>query len=530
MSDLRPLGARITHALKARGVEVIFGIPGVHNVEMYRGIEQSGLTHVLARHEQGAGFMADGYARATGRPGVAYVITGPGLTNVLTPLGQSLSDSVPVLVISTGLEGRDLGMGHARLHDMLDQAGAAATVTGWSLIAHEADVVWELIDRAFSDFAVKRPRPVHIQVPITLAGTAVPPGSGPGALPERPGPAPGTVARVAAMLREAKRPLMVLGGGSRGAFEAIRSLHRRCGALAIATSAGRGVVPDDDPLSLGGTLARPGAADWLGRADLVLALGTELSETDLWRDHPGHSCPMVRVDLDPAVLADRWRAEVPVQSDAGAFAEALNAALAGHEAKPGWSAPEVARARAAFRAEAAAERPGVAGLAEVLRASLPPDCTIVSDMTQFAYVALECWPMSRPGLWHHPYGFGTLGYALPAAIGAKVGLGARPVAAIAGDYGFQYTMAELSVAVELGLNLPLILWDNGKLGEIEAAMRRSQIAPAAVVARNPDFLALARAFGARAVEPRGAAGVAAALAAAFEAPVPTLIRLTPQTL
>ena len=125
MSDTqtRPLGAQISHMLKSRGVEVIFGIPGVHNQEMYRGIEEAGLTHVLARHEQGAGFMADGYARATGKPGVAYVITGPGLCNTMTPMGQAYSDSVPLLVLSSCLDETALRKG--QLHQMKDQRAAA---------------------------------------------------------------------------------------------------------------------------------------------------------------------------------------------------------------------------------------------------------------------------------------------------------------------------------------------------------------------------------------------------------------------
>jgi acetolactate synthase-1/2/3 large subunit/5-guanidino-2-oxopentanoate decarboxylase len=133
--------------------------------------------------------------------------------------------------------------------------------------------------------------------------------------------------------------------------------------------------------------------------------------------------------------------------------------------------------------------------------------------------------MDRPNHWHHPYGFGTLGYALPAAIGGKVGLGEQPVVAILGDYGFQYTLQELAVAVELGLNLPIIIWDNGKLGEIEDSMIRAQIAPNAVVQRNPDFLKLAEAYGAAADEPATLDDLAPALARAFAREVPTVIRL-----
>jgi len=147
MTTTRPLGAQISHALKARGVEVIFGIPGVHNVELYRGINEAGLTHILTRHEQGAGFMADGYARATGKPGVAFVITGPGLTNILTPLGQAYSDSVSVLAISSCLVRKDRSIARGRLHEMLDQEGAAGCVTAWSKTAPGADEAYLMIDK-----------------------------------------------------------------------------------------------------------------------------------------------------------------------------------------------------------------------------------------------------------------------------------------------------------------------------------------------------------------------------------------------
>ena len=164
---------------------------------------------------------------------------------------------------------------------------------------------------------------------------------------------------------------------------------------------------------------------------------------------------------------------------------------------------------------------------EALRACLPDDAMIYSDMTQFAYAAKEVWDMPRPGHWHHPFGFGTLGYALPAAIGGALARPGLPTIAIAGDYGFQYTLQELGTAVELGLPLPILLWDNGKLGAIEASMTRAQIAPNAVIARNPDFIALARAYGAHAADPDSAGDLARALTAAFAADRPTLIRITP---
>jgi len=152
---------------------------------------------------------------------------------------------------------------------------------------------------------------------------------------------------------------------------------------------------------------------------------------------------------------------------------------------------------------------------------------VFSDMTQFAYVATEVVAMPAPGLWHHPFGFGTLGYALPAAIGAKVGRPGEPVIAIAGDYGLQYTLPELATAVELGLSLPVLVWDNGALKEIEESMQRAQIAPGAATVRNPDFTALARAYGARAADPANIGELETAVAKALAAPGPTLIRMRP---
>ncbi|WP_298843777.1 thiamine pyrophosphate-binding protein [uncultured Roseobacter sp.] len=517
----RPLGAQISHMLRDRGVEVIFGIPGVHNQEMYRGIEEAGITHVLARHEQGAGFMADGYARATGNPGVAYVITGPGVCNVMTPMGQAYSDSVPLLVISSCLD--ETAATRGQLHQMKDQRIAAATVCDWSEEARTAEAAYALIDRALGEFALQRPRSKHIQVPI-------------GALEALAAPAPAAGNTVApwtippeaslAGFLSARKPLFVFGGGAVRAGYAARGVLRRLGAASFSTYAGRGVVSPDDPLSYGSMLARPDSARIIAEADLVIAVGTELAETDLWRRELGATGDFVQVDIDPAGFAQPGA--LNICCDAHVFLEWLSEHAADHTPDTDWSAADVAATRARWRSEIAAERPGILPVCDALRAVLPEDVMIYSDMTQFAYAAKEVWDMDRPGQWHHPYGFGTLGYATPAAIGGAIGRKGQPTMAIIGDYGFHYTMQELGVAVELGLNLPVLLWDNGKLGEIEDSMVRAQIAPNAVVAHNPDFCKLAEAFGARSAVPADLAALQQAVLAAFEADGPTLIYVTPQ--
>ena len=532
---IRPLGAQISHMLKSRGVDTIFGIPGVHNVEMYRGIEEAGITHVLARHEQGAGFMADGYARATGKPGVAYVITGPGLCNIMTPMAQAYSDSVSVLVLSSCLD--EIEAKRGQLHQMLDQEAAAATVCDWSAEARSAEAAYTLVDRALTEFQTKRRRPKHIQVPIALLGSNAEPA------PElRPGDdwmsggvlKAGTQQHLAEDILEARKPLFIFGGGlvdqTNKASEAeglVRDLLRRSGAAAFTSYAGGGLLAADDPMSFGCYLGRPESERIIGESDLVIAIGTELSECDLWRDDLGHSETLVRVDIDPEVLSDRHRADVAIHADGLDFVKELLAHMP-ETGKAKWDAGMIASAKARFRSEVDSERAGIVALCDALRAVMPEEAMVFSDMTQFAYVAKEVWDMPQSGHWHHPTGFGTLGYALPAAIGGAMGRPGLPTVCVAGDYGFQYTIQELGTAVELGLPMPILLWDNAKLKEIEDSMVASQIAPNAVVAMNPDFGKLAEAYGALACEPETLEELQNALLEAFEADRPTLIRMTPR--
>ena len=220
--------------MKSRGVEYIFGVPGVHNQELYRGIREAGLTNILARHEQGAGFMADGYARATSKPGVAYVISGPGLCNIMTPMGQAYSDSVPIIVISSCLD--EVVVRRGQLHQMLDQEAAADSVCDWSKTANSAQAAYDLLERAFEEFKSCRARPKHIQVPTSQLQK-----SAPGFQNKRPNFCPKyydteNIDRVAKLLIHASRPLFILGGGATKTN--FSKLVRRCGTAFFTTFSG----------------------------------------------------------------------------------------------------------------------------------------------------------------------------------------------------------------------------------------------------------------------------------------------------
>lgn len=524
----RPLGAQISHMLKDRGVDVIFGIPGVHNQEMYRGIDEAGITHVLARHEQGAGFMADGYARASGKPGVAYVITGPGLCNIMTPMGQAYSDSVSMLVISSCLD--EVSARNGQLHQMKDQRAAAETVCDWSNEAATVSAAYTLIDRAFAEFQNARPRPKHIQVPIALLEEQAAPVARNLSAPSPRGVNSDVVQNIFTQLQHTRYPLIVLGGGvAKGDCDGVAMAMCMIGAASMVSTAGRGLVDLADPLTFGACLARPSSAEVVANADLIIVVGCELAEVDLWRGELGHAAPLIRVDLDASLGAADPKTSMFVQADGASFITAL-ADQFEEPLNTEWEVENITMWRARWRSEVISERPNIAPVIEALKAAVPEDTMIYSDMTQLAYAAVEMWDMAIPKHWHHPSGFGTLGYATPAAIGGAIARPNKPTMAMIGDYGFHYTMAELGVAVEFGLSIPIILWDNAKLGEIEDSMIAAQIAPNAVIAHNPDFCKLAQAFGARSSAPENLNDLKKAVRSAFNADGPTLIHISTKIL
>ncbi|MCL4181980.1 MAG: 5-guanidino-2-oxopentanoate decarboxylase [Burkholderiaceae bacterium] len=518
-------GEALMRLLERYGVDTIFGIPGYHTLDIYRGFSRTGIRHVVTRHEQGAGFMADGYARATGRPGVCVLISGPGVTNAATALGQSYADSVPVLLISSVNETRSLGKGWGNLHEITDQRAVTAPLTALSALAHSPDELPELFAQAFTIFASRRPRPVHISIPLDVLAMTVSTDWPAVTPPARPIPPPEAIGQAARLLATAARPVIVIGGGAVHAGRAAVALAEWLDASVIASNAGKGVVPDSHPLSLGGSMIRAEVREHLSRADVLLALGTELASTDSFVPTLPINGKIIRVDVDASKFNDRYPAACSVPGDARVAAEQMLAALE-------CLAPQGPR-KGTAETVSQVRRDLVAGLSEVerrhkvmhdhLRRALPEDAIIMGDISQVVYTGSALLPVERPRCWFYPAGFGTLGCALPGAIGARLGAPERPVVAIAGDGAFMFTMQELMTAVELKLPIPVILWDNDGFAMIRDGFDERGIPRVGASPAHPDFPKLADAFGCASVVPRSAAGFTAAVQQALCAPGPTLI-------
>jgi 5-guanidino-2-oxopentanoate decarboxylase len=519
-------GEALVGLLEAYGVDTIFGIPGVHNIEMYRALPRSRIKHVLVRHEQGAGFMADGYARATGKPGVCFTITGPGVLNILTPIGQAWSDSSNVLVIASALDMADSAQGRGRLHEMIDQRAAAASVTSLHMRAYTPKDVRDGLARAFAHFASQRPRPAYLEIPLDML--KVPAGEGWHArpLPHRALPEPGQVDEAVKRLGRAKRPLLILGGGALEAGKAALAIAEKLHAPILTTTAGKGAVPADHRLCLGYKLGLKAAPGFIRKSDAILCVGSQLSETDFW-DEVVIDRNLIRIDIDADSLARPHTAEIAMQADAKASLEAIAAGLDRHRSMGNTEIAKNSHDDIEW-VVSDANRQVIAKVLAAIREALPRETIVCSDMTQIAYVANQLFRVYEPRTWFHPVGFGTLGFALPAGIGAKFGKPETPVAVLIGDYGLQYTLNEIGTAVEHKLPVIILLWNNELLGAIHDNMVVHGIQPNAVTLRNPDFQALARAYGCNAEKPSNLKALAAAIQAALKADGPTLIEMTPR--
>lgn len=508
--------------LEAYGVDTVFGIPGVHTLELYRGLADHRMRHVGVRHEQGAGFMADGYARASGRPGVCCLITGPGLMNAATPIGQAYSDSVPVLVLASVNESDDLGKGRGRLHEITDQHAAIQPLTGLTRTIRDPAELPGAMEEAFRLFETGRPRPAVLNLTLDMLRAPAPIRQVQRVRATRPQPKDADLEAAARLIDASERPMVIFGGGCVDCADQARAFLRRSGAVAVTTTAGKGVIADSHSATLSSSLQNEATQNAMAESDLIIAVGTELAETDHWSRSLTFRGKLIRIDLDVPTLTRDYPPTVAIHADAGAALAALTERVRAGRKPDGAG---IARIRAANATEIRPLEKKHIAVLDVVRATLPTDGQVFTDMTQIAYTANCYFPCDVPRRWFHPVGFGTLGYAMPAAIGGKIACPERPTIAIVGDGGFLFTMQELATAVELGVPLPILVWNNDAFGQIAQGMRGRDIPELGVRQRNPDYLALARAFGAAAVRPDSLEALGEAIGAALEAKGPTLIEV-----
>jgi acetolactate synthase-1/2/3 large subunit len=440
--------------------------------------------------------MADGYARVSGRPGVCFTITGPGLTNITTAMAQAYGDSIPLLVISSENRRAEIGTGRGYLHELIDQRLMASLVSGSAHRVMEPEALGPILREVFAALTRGRPRPAYIDIPRdVLALPAAEVGEMSLAVGGPPLPASADLEEAASRLRQAKVPVLLVGGGAIGAE--ITRLAEHLGAPVVMTVNARGLMPVDHPLAVPASPSLTAVRALVAAADVVLAIGTEFGQTDydmyVVADFQKPR-QLIRIDIDAAQMTRSVVPDLGLVGDAKEIVAALLSRDLGVAQPSRGQALAAAAAAAAFTGLSAAMQRQV-GFLEVIRRVLPT-AIMVGDSTQPVYAGNLYYAAALPRSWFNSgTGCGTLGYALPASTGAGLGAPDRPVVCLVGDGGIQFTLGELAVLRDVNAWTAIVVWNNHGYGEIRSSMRAVDIEPEGVDVRPPDFEPLAAAYG-----------------------------------
>ena len=517
----------MVESLLAEGANTLFGIPGVGTLPVYDALlDHPELRHIEVRHEQGAVFMADGFARATGDVGVAFTSGGPGSLNTLTAMATAFNDSSAVLhLVNENPPGvRRKGKGH--FHDMSDHFGVFRSVSDFGIQVALADEIPAAVHQAMFALRNRRPRPALVEInPETFADSTDAPLADRALRSPRP-PEPDAVEAAASMIAAARRPDIWAGGGvgTRGASDRLRKLAELTGAPVITTQKGKGAIPADHPLHIGNWANELPVRELIAGSDLMIAVGTRFSYFPTGGWSLRIPIPIVQIDLDPAEIGRNYPAAAGVVGDAELSLAAIDLALAatGYESA-GWRDAEVAEVLA--RIERAVGHPEEAQVLEQMRRALPDDALVFNDPTTIAFWARSMWRSSAPRTWFVPSGFGTLGSSLPTAIGAQVARPEVPCVSVIGDAGVMFTVQDLMTAVQERVPVIVMVFNDRGYGVERRHQDHLYGRRNAVDILPPDFVALAHAFGARGIRVDDLSEVGSTLESALGGDTPTLIEI-----
>ncbi|MEV5716448.1 thiamine pyrophosphate-binding protein [Amycolatopsis mediterranei] len=488
-------GAReLVDALEALGTEIVFGLPGVHNLPLWEALGETRIKLVGVRHEQTAGYAADGYARATGKLGVALVTTGPGAANTLGAVGEAMASAAPVLVIATDIPStlRRPGVVRGVLHETSDQQAMFAPVTKGGFTVRAADQIGTTVHRAARLAQLPQSGPVYLGVPTDYLRESVP-HRRPPAPHRKPDVDVPDLARAEAMLSDAHHPLIWAGGGAlrSGAGDAIGALAEKIAAPVITTFAARGLLPLDHPCLAPNPVHTPEVGELWDEADVVLAIGTDFDGlmTQNWRMPEPPQLIAVNVDADDA--AKNYQPDLTLVGDARSIVERL---LPKQRAGLDDITLRLAGIGRRVRQRIRDEEPQAYDFLSTLDEVLPTDAVLVSDMCVAGYWVGGFHRVRAPRKLAYPMGWGTLGYGFPASLGAAAAGTGRAIC-ITGDGGFLYACGDLATLAQEQLPVTVVLVDDGGYGMLRYDQDREGLPHRGVDWDSPDFVGLARSFG-----------------------------------
>ncbi|UXT85233.1 thiamine pyrophosphate-dependent enzyme [Agrobacterium tumefaciens] len=516
-------GDVLVNALIAEGVDTIFGLPGIQLDSLFSALHgrQDQLRVVDTRHEQGAGYMAFGYAEASGRPGVFTVVPGPGMLNAGAAIATAYACESSVMALIGQISTDRIGAGLGELHELPDQSGIVSRlVRKHSLVRGTAEIE-PAVGEAFEQLSHMGRGPVAIEIPPdVLAGPAIIRRSEARQVTPLE-PDMSNIDRAAEMIRGAERPMIFVGRGATHAYEAIREIAMTCEIPVVSQGRGKGIMDDRDLLALN---LRAAAELW-SRTDLVIAIGTRMKHVLMnWPRPPGQT--LIVIDIDEKSAPAARQADLLIHADSRLSSQALASALSGRVHIRSRRHAELNRASRAMHDAFERQLAPQMNLIRALRAALPEDGQMICEYTQIGYVANAVFPCFRPGTLITSGYQGTLGFGFPTALGAKVACPGRPTLAICGDGGFMFASNELATAVKHQIGLVTIVFNDGSFGNVKRIQRQNYggrlIATDLV---NPDFVRFARSFGANAVRVESESELGQAIREGFSQTLPTVIEV-----
>ena len=489
----------LVNQLRSEGVDTVFALPGVQIMAAFDALyaAREDIRLVQTRHEQATTYMADGYAKVTGRVGVALVVPGPGALNASAGLGTAYAGSSPVMLISGQIASDTLGKRQGQLHEIEDQLDVFKPITKWNHRVTAVGEIPEAVHEAMRQLKTGRPRPVELEVPPdTLAETGDADIIEPEEYPRLTGDSAG-IRRAAQLLAGAERPVIIAGGGAitSGASKELQELAEYVQAPVTTTQQAKGIVPDSHHLAIGVNYVGLGPANRVvPESDVVLAVGTRLllGGLEFTQDQK-----LIHIDADPTELGKNYPTEIGIEADAKeALVELLRQTRALTSPKES-RRQEIESYKGEFMDEIRELAPRQMSLVDTIRSRLDDDAILVSGVTNTGYWSNLAFPVSQPRTFLTSSYFGTLGYAFPTGLGAKLARPDRQVVALCGDGGFLYNPQELSTAVKYSINLVSLVFNNGAYGASEwDQSNRYGGRYIGTDLNNPDFVKLAESFGA----------------------------------
>lgn len=515
-------GTALVKSLISHGVDTVFGLPGVQTYALFDALNRhrDQVTYVGSRHEQGAAYMAFGYAKSTGRPGVYTVVPGPGFLNTTAALCSAYAANAPVLCITSQIPAAHIGSGAGMLHELPDQLGVIKLLTKWGARIDSPAAVPALMNEAFLQMTSGRQRPVAVEVPwdvlLAKGDVAITPPAA------KPAPAPvdsRAIEEAVALIRSARQPMIMVGSGAMEAGAQVLELAQRIQAPIVSFRSGRGVVSDESPYNL--TCAE-GYRCW-DKTDLLIGIGSRLElQYFRWPSRPAN-LKIVRIDIDPAELA-RLKPHAGILADARLATAELNAALKRSGLDPRSREEELVAIKKQVQKDIQEIQPQMGHL-RAIRDVLPRDGFFVEEISQVGFASYYGFPVYEPRTFVTCGYQGTLGFGFPTALGVKVGNPDKPVVSITGDGGFMFGVQELAAAVQHDIGLVTVVFNNNAFGNVLRDQRERFSGPLGSQLRNPDFVKLAESFGATAMQARSPDELRRALERAFAAKGPVVIEV-----